>query len=147
MAIVSILGRILLCAIFLLSAVGNKIPNFEQVVGVMEGAQVPLARYALMVAIAVLIIGSVSVILGLRARFGAFLLALFLVPTTYYFHNPAAMPATTEAEIKAKQGQEIQLMKNAALFGAMLFIIANGSGAGSLDKGCCVRDDEVPVKK
>jgi hypothetical protein len=41
----------------------------------------------------------------------------------------------------------IQLMKNTALFGAMLFIIANGSGAGSLDKGCCVREDEVPVKK
>lgn len=143
MAIVSILGRILLCGIFLMSAVGNKIPKFDQVVGYMEGAGVPQARYALMVAIVFLIVGSISVILGFRARFGAFLLALFLIPTTYYFHNPSAFPA----ESKEAQDQMIQLMKNAALFGAMLFIIANGSGAGSLDKGCCVREDEVPVKK
>ncbi len=143
MAIVSILGRVLLCAIFLLSAVGKKIPEFEGTVKYMEDNHVPMARYALMVAIPVLIIGSVSVILGFRARFGAFLLALFLIPTTYYFHNPAAHPAGSPAA----DAQMIQLMKNAALFGAMLFIIANGSGAGSLDKGCCVRDDEVPVKK
>jgi putative oxidoreductase len=143
MAIVSILGRILLCAIFLMSAVGNKIPKFEQVVAYMESKGVPQAKYALMVAIAFLIIGSLSVIVGFRARFGAFLLALFLIPTTYYFHNPAAHPA----ESPEAQAEMIQLMKNAGLFGAMLFIIANGSGAGSLDKGCCVRDDELPVKK
>jgi putative oxidoreductase len=143
MAIVSILGRILLCAIFLLSAVGNKIPKFDQVAGFMEAKGVPLPRYALMAAIAFLIVGSLSVIAGFRARFGAFLLALFLIPTTYYFHNPAAHPA----ESPEAQAEMIQLMKNAALFGAMLFIIANGSGAGSLDKGCCVREDEIPVKK
>lgn len=143
MAIVSILGRMLLCAIFILSAVGKKIPEFEGTAAYMEAHHVPFARYALMGAIAFLIIGSVSVILGLRARFGAFLLALFLIPTTYYFHNPAAHPADS----KEYQGEIIQVMKNAALFGAMLFIIANGSGAGSLDKGCCVRDDELPVKK
>ncbi len=143
MAIVSIVGRILLCAIFLLSAVGNKIPKFEQTVAVMESKGVPQPKYALMGAIAFLIVGSLSVIAGFRARFGAFLLALFLIPTTYYFHNPAAHPA----ESPEAQAEMIQLMKNAALFGAMLFIIANGSGAGSLDKGCCVREDEVPVKK
>ena len=143
MAIVSILGRLLLCAIFLMSAVGNKIPKFEQVVGYMESKGVPQAKYALMAAIAFLIIGSLSVIVGFRARFGAFLLALFLIPTTYYFHNPAAHPA----ESPEAQAEMIQLMKNAGLFGAMLFIIANGSGAGSLDKGCCVREDEEPLKK
>ncbi len=147
MAIVSILGRILLCGIFLMSAVGNKIPKFDTVVGNMDKAGVPQARYALMIAIGVLIIGSMSVILGFRARFGAFLLALFLIPTTYYFHNPAGMPTGTELEIQAHGNQMAHLMKNAALFGAMLFIIANGSGAGSVDKGCCVREDEVPVKK
>jgi len=143
MAIVSILGRILLCAIFLLSAVGKKIPDFEGTVAYMTKFEVPYPRYALMVAIGVLIVGSLSVIAGFRARFGAFLLALFLIPTTYYFHNPAAHPA----ESPEAQAEMIQLMKNAALFGAMLFIIANGSGAGSLDKGCCVREDEIPVKK
>ena len=52
MAIVSILGRILLCAIFLLSAVGTKIPKFEQTVAYMESKGVPQAKYALMGAIA-----------------------------------------------------------------------------------------------
>ena len=31
--ILAVLGRILLCAIFLMSAVGNKIPNFQAVAG------------------------------------------------------------------------------------------------------------------
>ena len=147
MAIVSILGRVLLCAIFLMSAVGNKIPKFDDVVATMVKAEIPQARYMLMGAIAFLIIGSMSVIIGFRARLGAFLLAVFLIPTTYYFHNPAGMPTTTPEEIGAQMNQMAHLMKNAALFGAMLFIIANGSGAGSVDKGCCVREDEVPVKK
>lgn len=142
MAIVSILGRILLCAIFLMSAVGNKIPKFEETVAYMDSKGVPQPKYALMGAIAFLIIGSLSVIVGFRARFGAFLLALFLIPTTYYFHNPTVFAADS----KEYQGEIIQVMKNAALFGAMLFIIANGSGVGSVDKGCCVRDDELPKK-
>lgn len=129
-AVLSIVGRTLLVGIFLLSAVGNKIPKFNEVVGYMEAEGVPEPRYALMGAIAFLILGSLSVFFGYKARFGAFLLAVFLCAATYYFHD--FWKITDDA---TKQMEEMgQFMKNASLLGAMIFIIGNGSGAGSVDK-------------
>jgi putative oxidoreductase len=126
--VVSVVGRVLLSGIFMLSAIGNKIPNFNDVVGYMEQAGVPAARLMLAGAIAFLIVGSVSVVLGLWARIGASLLLVFLVLATYYFHafwNLAGQEAAM---------QQIQFMKNLALMGAMVFIIANGAGKFSIDE-------------
>ncbi|MDZ4684473.1 MAG: DoxX family protein [Planctomycetaceae bacterium] len=126
-AFVSILGRVFLCTVFLLSAVGNKIPKFNQVAGYMGSEGVPAPQILLAGAIAFLIVGSTAVIAGYQARFGASLLAVFLVLATYYFHDFWTMPP------EQAQEQMIQFMKNLGLLGAMLFIVANGSGAGSLD--------------
>ena len=122
----SLAGRVLLCAIFLLSAVGNKIPQFEAVKGYMASQGVPMPALALIGAIVFLICGSLAVISGYQARFGAGLLAVFLVLATYYFHD-----FWTFTEPQARQEQTIQFMKNAGLLGAMLFVIANGPGAWS----------------
>jgi putative oxidoreductase len=67
------------------------------------------------------------VIAGYKTRWGALLLLLFLLPTTYLFHDFWNLTG------EAAQGQQIQFMKNLALGGAMLFLIANGGGAWSLD--------------
>ena len=125
---VSLLGRFLLSTIFVMSALGNKIPNFKQVAGFMEQAGIPFPSIALAGAIVFLIVGGASVILGYKARIGAALLLVFLALATFYFHN---FWAVTDA--KAQQEQMIQAMKNLSMMGAMLFIIANGSGAWSLD--------------
>ncbi len=125
--IVSVVGRMLLSGIFLLSVVGNKIPNFEDVAKHMASAGVPAPRFLLAGAIAFLVVGSVSLILGLWARIGAGLLLVFLVLATYYFH------AFWRLEGQEAAMQQIQFMKNAALMGAMLFVMANGPGHWSLD--------------
>lgn len=126
--IASVAGRVFLSGIFLLSAVGNKIPNFEDVAKYMESAGVPAPRFLLAGAIAFLVVGSVSLILGLWARIGAGLLLVFLVLATYYFH------AFWKLEGQEAAMQQIQFMKNAALMGAMLFVMANGAGHWSLDQ-------------
>ena len=126
--IVAVLGRILLCTIFLLSAVGNKIPNFQAVAGAMAKEGVPAPQVMLAGAIVFLIVGSLSVILGYKARIGAALLLAFLVLATYYFHD-----FWTVSDPQAKQEQMIQFLKNLGLMGAMLLIIANGTGPMSLD--------------
>lgn len=123
----SLVGRIALGTIFLMSAVGNKIPNFSNVAGFMEGEGVPAARFMLAGAIVFLIVGSLSVMSGFKARIGAGLLLVFLVLATYYFHDFWTM------EGDAVQKQTIQFMKNLALMGAMLHIMANGAGAMSID--------------
>ena len=126
-AITSVLGRLLIAGIFLMSAVGNKIPNFSGVTQYMAGEGVPMPTLMLVGAIAFLIVGSLSVISGYYTRIGASLLLIFLMLATYFFHEFW----TFEGE--ARQQQMIQFMKNLSLMGTMVFLIANGPGAMSLD--------------
>jgi len=123
-AVISILGRIMITGIFMLSAVGNKIPNFQEVSGAMAAEGVPYPSLALVGAILFLIVGSASIIAGYRARFGATLLLAFLILATYYFHD------FWNFEGPDQQLQRIQFLKNLSLMGTMVFLIANGPGAG-----------------
>ncbi len=128
LGVASVTGRVLLSGIFLLSAVGNKIPNFGDVVVYMQKAGVPAASLLLAGAIVFLIVGSASVVLGFKTRVGAGLLLIFLVLATYYFH------AFWRFEGQEAAAQQIQFMKNLALMGAMVFLMANGAGRFSLDQ-------------
>lgn len=126
--IVSVLGRVALAAIFLMSTLGNKIPNFNSVAQYMASEGVPAPRVMLVGAIVFLIVGSLSIIVGYKARIGAALVLVFLVLATYYFHD-----FWTLSDPKAQQEQMIHFLKNLSMMGAMLLIIANGPGAFSLD--------------
>ena len=87
-AILSFLGRLMLCAVFFLLAVRNYIPDFQGTLNYWENVlHVPQAKITLIAAIVVLIAGSVSIILGYRARLGALLLLIFLGAATYYAHR------------------------------------------------------------
>lgn len=127
-AILNFFGRIMLSAIFLLSAVGNKIPNFSATAEAMASQGVPVPNVMLVGAIAFLIVGSLFVIAGYKARIGATLLLVFLILATYYFHDFWTMSGA------AAMQQQIQFMKNLALGGAMLMLIANGPGPLSMDR-------------
>lgn len=124
----SLLARLMITAIFLSSAVMNKIPQFNVVAEMMAGKGVPQPKILLAGAIAFLLLGSVSLILGFRARWGAFLLLVFLVAATYYFHAFWKLPA------EEQMPEQIMFMKNLALMGTMIFFLANGSGPWSLDR-------------
>ncbi len=123
----SLVARVLLCTIFFMAAGGKKIPDFKTVADDMAKHHVPAPELMLVGAIVFLLVGSASVIVGYKGRFGAALLAIFLVLASYYFHNFWTL------EGDQKQEQMIQFMKNLSMFGAMLFLIANGPGAWSLD--------------
>jgi putative oxidoreductase len=125
--ILSVIGRVMLCTIFFMAAVGNKIPHFNAVAEIMGKVGIPAPQVMLVGAIVFLIAGSLSVILGYRSRIGASLLLVFLILASYYFH---AFWNLTEPQ--AQQEQMIQFMKNLGLMGAMVLIIANGTGPMSL---------------
>lgn len=127
--VVNILGRFLLVLIFLMSAVGNKIPHFSGTAQYMESEGVPAPALLLAGAIVFLLAGGLSVLIGYKARIGAALLLVFLLLATYWFHD-----FWTFEDAQAKQAQTINFMKNAALMGAMLMMIARGAGPGSLDQ-------------
>src|SRR5216683_1611592 len=123
----TVLGRLLLCTIFSMAAVGNKIPHFSDVAKFMDSAGVPAPQLMLVGAIVFLVAGSLSIIFGYKARIGAALLLTFLVLASYYFHP------FWKLEGQAQQEQMIHFMKNLSMMGAMLFVIANGSGPMSVD--------------
>lgn len=125
--LVSLLGRLLIVPIFLLSAVGNKIPRFSAVAESMAQQGVPEPRILLAGAIAFLILGSLSIALGYRARLGALMLLLFLGAATYYYHDFWNVPPERQQE------ELIAFMKNLSLMGTMVFLLANGAGPMSLD--------------
>jgi putative oxidoreductase len=133
----SLISRLMLCAIFVMSAVANKIPRFGATIAMMEAEGIPQAKYMLIGAIAFLILGSLLVILGYKARFGALLLLIFLALATYYFHDFWKI----KDDQAAQTVEMISFMKNLGLGGAMLFLLANGSGHWSLD-GSREDDDE-----
>ena len=125
----TVAGRTMLATIFLMSALGNKIPNFSGTVEYMTANGVPAPNIMLAGAIVFLLAGGTSVVLGFKARIGASLLAVFLILATYYFHDFW----TYAPDSQDFQMQMIQFMKNLGLMGAMLMIVANGPGPGSLD--------------
>ena len=86
-----------------------------------------------------LLAGSLSVIVGYKARVGASLLLTFLVLASYYFHP------FWKLEGQAQQEQMIHFMKNLSMMGAMLFVVANGSGPMSLDSWLTKRS--APAEK
>jgi len=124
----SLVARLMITAIFLASAVMNKIPQFKAVAETMAGKGVPQPKLLLVGAIAFLLLGSVSLILGFRARLGALLLLIFLAAATFYFHAFWNLPA------EEQMAEQIEFMKNLALMGTMVFLIANGPGPWSLDR-------------
>ena len=127
-AALNIAGRVFFCLVFFMSAIGNKIPEFDAVASYMESEGVPAAKFMLAGAIGFLIVGSLSLILGYRTRVGATLLLVFLVLATYFFHD-----FWTFDDPKVREQQMVQFMKNLALVGATLILIARGAGPGSLD--------------
>lgn len=127
--LLSLAGRIMIATIFLMSALGNKIPQFNNVAGYMASEGVPMPKVMLAGAIVFLIAGGLSVVLGYKTRIGAGLLFVFLVLATYFFHD-----FWTIEDAQAQQGQMIHFMKNLALMGTMLFLMANGPGGMSLDQ-------------
>ena len=126
MDVVLLLGRILFSAIFLMSGFAH----FKQ-----RAAMVPYAKSKrapapeLMIPITglMLLAGGLSVLLGLYARLGGWLLALFLIPTALIMHRFWGLPDKGQA-----QNEQAHFMKDMALAGAALMIAYFGSGPLSI---------------
>lgn len=117
----TLIGRILLVVIFLMSGTG-KIGNFTGTTQVMAEHGMPMVTFFAFGAIFLELAGGLSVVLGYFARFGALLLIIFLIPTTLIFHGHVADP-----------GQKIHFLKNVSMFGGLLILLSAGPGRISLD--------------
>ena len=118
--IIDFIGRILISALFLISAY-NKILSIDGTMGWMEGYGVP--GFLIYPTIALEIILPLFIIIGYNARLSAGLLAVYCLATAFIFHYNFT-----------DQMQTIALLKNIGLAGGFLFIVANGTKDWSIDK-------------
>lgn len=115
------LSRILLAQIFIVAGLG-KISGFAETQAYMAKYGIPATALFAAATIAVELLGGLSLLLGYKAKLGAGLLFLFLIPVTLIFHTEFSNPL-----------QRIQFMKNLAIMGGLLVIAAWGPGPFSLD--------------
>jgi putative oxidoreductase len=88
----------------------------------------PMPEIAIALAAATEIICGLAVLIGLKTRAAAWLLFLYLIPTTLIFHN---FWASSGAE---HQEQMLNFVKNVTIMGGLLILAANGAGGYSLDR-------------
>jgi putative oxidoreductase len=117
-------GRILFSAIFLMTVLNH---FSAKTVAYAAAAGVPFASLAVPISGLIAIAGGLSILLGYRARIGAWLLVFFLVPVTLSMHNFWAVKDPMMA-----QTQMVMFMKNLALIGGALLISQLGTGPWSL---------------
>ena len=128
--VLGVLGRILLCTVFLAAAVGYTAPDVSSLAQTIAAKATIAPMWVLVGAIVVLAVGSVSVVVGYKARFGAMGLLAFLVLTTYLFHG---FTFWNVVSTQARHDHVIDLVMNLSIMGAMLLIVVNGAGQMSLD--------------
>ena len=125
-----VVGRVLLASIFVLSGF-NKINGFAGTAGYMASKGLPMSDVLLVITIIVELGGGILIMVGWQARWAATAIFLFLVPVTIIFHHPWGVDPTK------LQMEMIMFMKNLAIMGGMLYIVAFGSGPYSLRKDEC----------
>ena len=110
-----LIGRVSISAIFIY-AIPGKILNFERTLEVISNKNIPptLAPFLLVSAIICLLFGSILFISGFKQKLGAYLLLVFIIPTTFIFHF-------SPLEIKA-------VLMNAGLIGGLVLGLNNAKG-------------------
>lgn len=125
MNFIVLLGRILFGLIFITSSLAH----FSKAViayGASQGVPMPSVLVPLSGVIA--LVGALSVIFGFKARLGAWLLVIFLIPCTLMMHKFWGLSDPMVSSL-----QQAMFMKNLSMLGAALLITYFGAGPLSWD--------------
>ena len=125
MRYVVLVGRVLYSGIFLMTILGHFSQGY---IGYATQQGVPAAGLLVPLSGIIAIAGGLSVALGYKAKIGAWLLVIFLIPVTLAMHNFWAV-----SDPMMRGMQTAMFMKNLSMLGAALLIAYFGSGPLSLD--------------
>ena len=117
-----VIGRVLISLVFILSGIG-KITDFGGYLGYMQAFNVPFTTFALIIAMAIELLGGISLLFGLKTKWVAWTLIIYTALLTLIFHTKLADPT-----------QMVQFLKNLAIIGGLILIANYGPGQFSLDK-------------
>jgi putative oxidoreductase len=120
-----LLGRFLFVLIFLMSGPRHFL---SQTIAYAAAQGVPMASIAVPFSGLLAFLGGLSVLLGYRAKIGAWLIIFFLAGVTPMMHK-----FWTVTDAMMYQMQFVMFMKNVSMMGGALLISQLGSGPWSLD--------------
>lgn len=121
-----LLGRILFAHIFILKSLDHfSMATLDHATGM----GVPFPMFLVPLSGLIALLGGLSILLGYKAKLGAWLLIIFLFPITFVMHR---FWEVQEGHIVLLQSY--CFMKNLSLLGACLMIAYFGSGPLSLSK-------------
>lgn len=124
MKYIPVIGRTLFSLIFLMTIMGH---FSAKSIAYAESMNVPMAGVLVPLSGVIATLGALSIILGYKAKVGAWLIVIFLVPVTFFMHNFWSAP---EAMM---QIQMVMFMKNISMLGGALMIAYFGAGPVSID--------------
>jgi len=122
-----LLGRLLFALIFILSGPRHFL---SQSIAYAVSKGVPLASLAVPFSGVLAFLGGLSILLGYRARLGAWLVVLFLLGVTPLMHQFWVVTDPMLYQI-----QFAMFLKNVSMLGGALVITQLGTGPWSLDAG------------
>lgn len=125
-SVVPLVGRILVSLIFIFSGI-NKVAGFSMMAGYAAAKGMPAPSLMIAGALTVEILGGLAILTGFQTKLAAWVVFLFLIPTTLMFHNFWAMQGADRMDNMG------HFMKNLAIMGGLLFLASFGPGAYSID--------------
>ena len=120
-------ARVFISAIFIIAGV-HKIMEYGHTLSLMSSMGVPLSEFMLILAIVFELGGGLLVFFGLFTRFGAFLLFVFVILVTYFFHS------FWDYQAAAQVDHIYHFLKNLTILGGLLYVFVHGGGFFSLDR-------------
>jgi uncharacterized membrane protein YphA (DoxX/SURF4 family) len=112
------IGRIIFGGYFIFGGINN-FTKLEMMSGYAKSKGVPSPKLSVAFSGLLLLIGGLSVLFNIFPAIGFISLILFLVPVTLIIHAPWKVE-----DPQAKMGETINFMKNFALVGAVLILLA-----------------------
>lgn len=122
----ALLGRLFLAIIFIQSGL-SKMSDYAATQDYMDAMGVSSTMLPLVIALEV--VGGIAIVIGFKARLVALAMAGFSLLSALLFHTNFS-----------DQTQTIMLMKNIAIAGGFLMIVAHGTGAYALDNRNTAQD-------
>jgi putative oxidoreductase len=119
-------ARILLALIFMLAGL-SKLTGLQGTTAYIASQGLPIPAVLALASGLLELLAGLAVAIGFKARLAAALLAAFTLLASLLFHNFWAMPAD-QAMVN-----QLMFMKNLAIVGGLLLIVAHGAGPVSVD--------------
>lgn len=127
-------GRAMLATIFIVAGI-DKIIHYETYIQDLTNQHIPFPAIMLVIAVVFELLGGLLLLLGFKARLGACMLMVFIIPATLIFHDFWSF------QPEHAINETHHFLKNLAIFGGLLYVVAAGAGKYSLDCKCQCKNE------